>query len=104
MIDLNFSNLSEQELYDLLAEANKEQNRRFEASIAVEQAQRSIRAFREVNERDQGAEWVAPLQATDAYMLGELVTIDEVTYESQRDFNYIKPGEDAAAWSPQSEF
>lgn len=94
MIDLDYSNLSEQELYDLLTEANKEQNRRFEASIAVEQAQRSIRAFREVNEREQGAEWVVPLQATDAYMLGDTVTVDGVLWRSERDFNYAEAGTD----------
>lgn len=100
---MNTKDLSDQELYDLHQALTQEQSRRFQASIAVEQSDRSIRAFREVNEREQGAEWEPPLRPVDAYFTGDLVTLDEVTYESQRDFNYLKPGEDATAWSPQSE-
>lgn len=99
-----YENMTDQELNGIIQAVSDVQVKRSTVVVTESQSREAVRGYREAAPREQSAEWVPPLRPVDAYFTGDLVTIDEVTYESQRDFNYIKPGEDAAAWSPQSEF
>lgn len=101
---MNYEDSTDQELSDIIQAVSDVQAKRSTVVIAESQSREAVRNYREAVPREQVAEWTPPLRPVDAYFTGDLVTIDEVTYESQRDFNYLKPGEDAAAWSPQSEF
>ena len=98
---MNYEDMTDQELDDIIQAVSDVQVRRTTVVVAESQAREAVRNYREAAPREQATEWEPPLRPVDAYLSGDIVTHADVQWVSQRDFNYLKPGEDAAAWSQQ---
>lgn len=104
MSGINIEDMSESELNDLSSDISFELGRRDALPYALSEMRRVVNAYRAFIPHVAGGEWVRPDNPVVSYLSGDIVTHADVQWVSQRDFNYLEPGEDAAAWSPQSEF
>lgn len=92
---MDYTTLTEQQLQELIDDANAEILRRQNIEIVNQEVSVVLRKARlngVTQAPEPGAPWSQPTGAHDAYMAGDVVTDDGKTWESTVDNNVWKPG------------
>ena len=92
---MDFTSMTEEELYNLIEDAKYELGRRqtlSEIDRQINEVLLTARASGAIETPDEGASWVRPTGAHDSYALGDVVTHDGTTWVSTTPANVWEPG------------
>src|SRR5690625_1215765 len=94
-MDLDFTEMTDEELYELIEDAQTELGKRQTRDVfdqQVNELYESARASGAIKTPEQGETWVQPTHAGDAYAKGDVVTHDGQQWVSTVTPNVWEPG------------